>query len=145
MPFIYNGNEVADASRHSIFSNRHYGGLGIDWSNALTDDGKRRMQFIKKLVELKKNLPALYRGSTIPLKNSSLEKIVSFARADKISCQTLICAANTKNSQADVFIDFDASKNFKTKISSGAELCKSGNKLSLRLEPYGFIMLEVSE
>lgn len=145
VPFIYNGNEVADVARHSIFSNRYYGGLGIDWSNALTDDGKRRMQFVKKLVELKKSLPALYRGSTIPLKNSSPEKIVSFARADKNSGQTLICAANTKNSQADVFIDFDASKNFKTKISSGAELYKSGNKLSLRLEPYGFIMAEVSE
>ena len=50
VPFIYNGTEVCDTNRHSIWGNRFHGAnLTIDWQNALTEDGKDRMRLVREL------------------------------------------------------------------------------------------------
>ena len=60
IPFIYNGNEIADCCRHSLWGNRFYGkNLFVDWSKALTDEGKSRLALIKKLSRIYHNIPAI--------------------------------------------------------------------------------------
>lgn len=65
VPFIYNGNEIADSCRHSLWSNRFYGkNMFVDWSEALTADGMNRMELIKSLSRIYHNIPAVNQGST---------------------------------------------------------------------------------
>lgn len=59
-PMIYNGFEIADGHRHSILYSRDCSGVAcIDWSNAMTPKGKRRLEFTKKLTELRHSVEAL--------------------------------------------------------------------------------------
>ena len=52
-PMLYNGVEVADTNRHSIWGNRFHGAnLTIDWQNLATAAGQKRLQLIKKLFSL---------------------------------------------------------------------------------------------
>lgn len=85
IPFIYNGNEVCDTNRHSLWSNRFYGGKEfINWRNALTSYGMRRRRIIKELVFLRKSTPELYDGTTRWLDNSEYDRVFSFLRGENI-------------------------------------------------------------
>jgi cyclomaltodextrinase len=65
IPFMWNGMEVCDDSENCMFSNRFFGRKNfINWSYALTDKGKKRMEFVKKLSELYHTKKALYDGTT---------------------------------------------------------------------------------
>lgn len=65
VPFIYNGNEVADTRQHCIYSNRtHAANMGIEWENALTERGQARLAMARSLIAMRKAIPALScRGS----------------------------------------------------------------------------------
>lgn len=63
VPMLYCGEEIADKNAHNMFANKkHNRGYGIDWSNALLKDGKRRLALIKKLSALYKKEDALSHG-----------------------------------------------------------------------------------
>ncbi len=59
--FIYNGNEIADCNRHSIYYNRFCSGdsFTVDWSKSETDIGKRRLELVKSLVRIRHENEAL--------------------------------------------------------------------------------------
>lgn len=75
VPFLYNGQEVADAARHSIF-----GKLPIDWANGETDAGRARFAFVRKLCAMRKTEKALTKGELTWLDNDAPEAILSFVR-----------------------------------------------------------------
>jgi len=76
VPFLYNGQEVADAARHSIF-----GKLPIDWANGETAAGKARFAFVQKLCAMRRSEKALTQGGLAWLDNDAPQAVVSFARA----------------------------------------------------------------
>ena len=57
VPFLYNGQEVADTARHSIF-----GRSAIDWANGDTPAGKARFAFCQELCKLRHAERALTHG-----------------------------------------------------------------------------------
>ncbi len=142
IPFLYNGNEFADAAPHSIYANREFGRLFIDWSNALSETGQKRMGLVRKLISMKRGFPALYGGKTLWLKNSAPDKAVSFARIDNSAPQTVFFAANTKSEPAEFTVDFPAASEFSDILSAKAEWSFSGGKFHMRLGAYGYIFLE---
>lgn len=75
VPMLYNGQEIADCNRHSIF-----GRLPIDWQKAEIDAGKERFAFVQSLAELRRVQEPLRRGTLVWLDNSAPEKVVSFRR-----------------------------------------------------------------
>lgn len=75
VPFLYNGQEVADAARHSIF-----GKAPIDWANGETEAGGARFAFVQKLCALRKAEKALTRGGLAWLDSDAPETVLSFAR-----------------------------------------------------------------
>ncbi|MDX9866455.1 MAG: alpha-amylase family glycosyl hydrolase [Kiritimatiellia bacterium] len=75
VPFLYNGQEVADAARHSIF-----GRAPIDWANGGTEAGKARFAFVQSLCALRKSEPALTRGDLVWLDTDQPETVSAFAR-----------------------------------------------------------------
>jgi glycosidase len=75
VPFLYNGQEVADAARHSIF-----GKLPIDWAAGETASGQARFAFCQKLGALRKAEKALTQGEVVWLDNDQPDAVLSFMR-----------------------------------------------------------------
>ena len=81
IPFIYNGQEIADANRHSIYGNRFYGKtMNINWANALTEEGINRLEHLTTLIELRHSMPALTRGKVTWLDNNQADSVLAFTR-----------------------------------------------------------------
>ena len=76
VPFLYNGQEVADAARHSIF-----GRAAINWANGETEAGLARFVLCKKLCALRVSEPALTKGELAWLDSDAPEAVLSFVRA----------------------------------------------------------------
>jgi len=75
VPLVYNGQEVADTARHSIF-----GKSPIDWPNGDTPAGKARFAFCQKLCGMRNAERALTHGEVVWLDNDAPEAILSFLR-----------------------------------------------------------------
>jgi glycosidase len=75
VPFIYNGEEIADKARNSIF-----GDLPVDWSNGNTAEGKARFSFLQQLIKLRIGEKAFSNGSLAWIDNDSPNSVVSFER-----------------------------------------------------------------
>jgi glycosidase len=75
VPFLYNGQEVADTARHSLF-----GRLPIDWASGATQAGKERFAFCQKLCRLRRSEKALTQGKVAWLQNDAPEAVLSYLR-----------------------------------------------------------------
>jgi glycosidase len=75
VPFLYNGQEVADAARHSIF-----GRAAINWANGETEAGQARFAFVQKLCAMRLSEKALTKGVLTWLDNDAPEAVLSFVR-----------------------------------------------------------------
>ncbi|OFX35627.1 MAG: hypothetical protein A2W90_02820 [Bacteroidetes bacterium GWF2_42_66] len=75
IPFIYNGQEVADTARHSIF-----GRAPIYWANGENLAGQLRFDFLKKLCEIRKTEKALVDGNVKWLSNDQPQSVLSYSR-----------------------------------------------------------------
>ena len=150
IPFIYNGNEIGDTARHSIFASREKGGsCVIDWSSALTDGGRRRMEIIKKLSALRRELPSLSMGDIAFIENDRPDEVISFVREyDAGIGSGLIRSAEEPDSSSVVInmsdrpltvnivseSDFDA-----VYIESGTQRSFNGKTLRIDMLPWGYI------
>lgn len=85
VPMIYNGQEVADRARHSIF-----GRLPVDWANGETDAGKERFAFYQKLCGMRRTEEALRKGEVVWLENDQGEAVLSFARRGSEEVATVV-------------------------------------------------------
>ena len=92
IPYLYNGNELADGRRHSIFSNRFYGKREyIDWSLALTQRGRARLALVSELCALRHREPVLSGGSTA-YDMDAPEGVIAYERA-LLDARVLVCAS----------------------------------------------------
>lgn len=138
IPFLYNGVEVCDRGRHSIFANRFYGkNCYVNWENALTENGIRRRAVIKKLCHLKKSIPALYDGGVQWIANSAPERVLSFMR--ECGSSRVWAVINT----SDTFIEADIHDEFYGTpiMARGASFLAKNEKTTAYLMPYGYILL----
>lgn len=79
VPFLYNGQEFADAHNCNMFTNRFIGpGNTVDWSMLATERGRSRMKLVQMLGALKKAHPALNSGSFTMTEDDS--EIFAFGR-----------------------------------------------------------------
>lgn len=75
MPFLYNGQEVADTAPHSI-----YGRLPVDWSRGDTEIGRRRFAHCRRLCALRHREPALGDGALTWLDHDRPDEALAFMR-----------------------------------------------------------------
>lgn len=81
VPMIYNGQEIADGRKHSIFGNRRHGkNLVIDWSNAATPDGQERLRLLRDLIAFRRRHEALLNGEVVWLDHDQPQSVIAFAR-----------------------------------------------------------------
>jgi glycosidase len=75
VPFLYNGQEVADTARHSIF-----GRAPIDWAAGETEAGRARFAFVKSLCALRGAERALVQGDLTWLDHDQPQAVSAFVR-----------------------------------------------------------------
>lgn len=95
VPFLYNGHEIADTARHSIYAR-----LAIDWDNEDTPTGQARFAFCQRLCAMRHTERALTHGAVIWLDNSQPDSVLSFVR--RSGRQELLSLVNFSNRPLDV-------------------------------------------
>jgi len=65
IPMLYNGQEIADASPHSIYANRDHGKWCIDWSRAGDKAVVARRALVRRLTALRHAHPDLFDAPVI--------------------------------------------------------------------------------
>ncbi|MDZ7615480.1 MAG: alpha-amylase family glycosyl hydrolase [Patescibacteria group bacterium] len=129
MPMLYNGQEVADAARHSIF-----GRLPVNWANGETPAGKARFAFCQKLCELRRAETALMQGGLEWLDNDASDSVLSYLRT--IGDEQVVVVLNLKNRAVKAKVqNMPTGGAFKPLLQRDASVGDSG---ACELGAYGF-------
>jgi cyclomaltodextrinase / maltogenic alpha-amylase / neopullulanase len=117
VPMIYNGQEVADTARHSIF-----GRMPIDWSSGDTPAGQARLAFCKRLCTMRRTEPALTHGAVVWLDNDQPDAILSLLR--RTSDEEVLSVVNLSEHKKEVRINVAelAAWSGDTLIADGAQV-----------------------
>ena len=127
VPFLYNGVEAVDESPHCVWADRfHAKNTVVDWSGALTKEGRARTALLRRLAVQRKTYPALRTGETRWIEAG--ESLLVFARECKE--EKLLCAVNLSGNP----VAFKAPANGK-KIF--------GRASNGKLPPYGAVMYRI--
>jgi len=129
VPFLYNGQEVADAARHSIF-----GKAPVDWANGETAAGKARFAFCQKLCALRKAEKALTQGEVVWLDNDAPEAVLSYLRT--LGDEKILTVVNLTKTPVKVSVK-GLGGTFKTLLSDGV---KGDAQSGLVLEAHGYFV-----
>jgi len=136
VPFLYNGQEVADTARHSIF-----GRLPIDWASGETPTGQARFAFCQQLCEMRHAERALTHGSLEWLDNDAPDAVLSFLRT--LDNEQILTVVNLKGQQARVQIAVppSATAAFRALLAQGAkEEATNGGRKVFVLDGHGFFV-----
>ena len=141
VPFVYNGQEVADSNRHSIYGNRNFGkNLFIHWHNALTDKGQDRLEFFREIVQLRHGNSVLCNGTVEWLENDQPDAIVSFRRYGYEGDMVIIINASDKLISGTVCLDERISPFLEPELARGCDFCVKDKNIKVDMLPYGFIV-----
>ncbi|MGN0851982.1 MAG: alpha-amylase family glycosyl hydrolase [Kiritimatiellia bacterium] len=91
VPMIYNGQEIADAAPHSIWSNRDHGKWCIDWSRASDETARERRALIRRLAGLRHRHPRLFDAPVVWHPVAEPAKVFAFTRP--LSAETSLSLA----------------------------------------------------
>ncbi len=134
VPMLYNGQEVADTARHSIF-----GRMPLDWSAGETPKGKARFAFCKSLCAMRHGERALTDGSLTWLDNDAPESVLSFLRT--LDDQQVLAVVNLSGKEVEVQVSLpaEATPELKPLLVKGAKLgATKDGKIAFTLEGCSF-------
>ena len=80
VPMLYNGQEIADAAPHSIYSNRTHGGWHVDWTKAGEPVAVERRALVRRLAALRHAHPDLFDAPLVWLATDSPDRTYAFRR-----------------------------------------------------------------
>ena len=124
VPFIFNGQEIADTSVLKMFEKSP-----IDWNRSDSDDAKRRLRLVRALTSLRKRFPSLSDGETSWIESSAPDQVVAFSRTHE--GRALCIYVNFSNEDVSL-------KDSGTMVLSRRADTADG---SFRLSQYGFAVL----
>ena len=128
VPFLYNGQEVADTAKHSI-----YGKLPVNWANGETPAGQARFAFCQKLCALRKTEKALTQGELTWLDSDQPEAVLSFART--LGAERIMTLINLTGKAVSVKVTGADDGAFKALASAHAD---RNAKEGFKLDAYGY-------
>jgi glycosidase len=135
VPLIYNGQEVADTARHSIF-----GRMPIDWSGGDTPAGQARLAFCKQLCAMRRTEPVLTHGAVVWLNNDQPDAILSLLR--RTSDEEVLSVVNLSDCKKEVQINASelTAWSADTLIADGVQVQSDDRGLLLQLEGFGYLV-----
>ena len=133
VPMLYNGQEIADAHRHSFFANRFHGPVqGIDWTHQNSPAAETRMRLVRGLITLRRSTPALTLGATRWVDTPWPEELLAFRR--ETPEQTVFAVVNLGHAARTL-----ALPSGRLLLSGGMAACSGG---AVILPPGGYLLLE---
>jgi glycosidase len=90
VPYLYNGQEIGDATPQDLFS--HW---AIRWEAAGLPKAVAKREFYQKLCQLRRGEPALATGEVVWLDNSKPDSVVSFLR--RTEKEEILAVVNLSN------------------------------------------------
>ncbi len=130
VPLIYNGEEVGNPKRLSLFEK-----VDIDWST-----GEEFRTLYTALTEMRSAHPALRRGSYIPLENSGGPKILTFARQS--GNDAVLIAVNFSREQRPASVELTSELgNAWRQVNGAVGFRQEGKTLSFDLPAFGHLIL----
>ncbi len=140
IPFLYSGNEIADAARHSIYSCRNLGKTYIvDWAKGLTPAGRSRFNFVQELIRMRRSEPALTRGVRNWLETDCPDSIIAFTRICPEQRVAVIINLHDKTLSTIVALKLGG---FEKIMSESADCRTENGTLKADLLPYGFAIIQ---
>ena len=139
IPFIYNGNEIANDSYMCMFSTKEHGRYFIAWENALGKKGKERLDLIKTLTGMRKANPALYDGETLWIDTDKPDSVLAYAR--ECPSQKIRVAINMRDAETEVSLPY-SDADAKALLEYGVKFSRDGQNLKLSMKPFGYIVLQ---
>ncbi len=137
IPMLYNGQEVADTARHSIYAN-----WPIDWANGERLAGRERREFCRRLCALRHSEPALCLGDLGWLDTDCPETVLSFIRTH--AGRSILAVFNLADHPISVSLSLPEPVGAAaTLLAEGVALRISGEKWSAAMEPFGFCIVSV--
>jgi len=135
VPMLYNGEEVADAARHSIF-----GRSAIDWASGETPNGKDRFAFCQKLCTMRRTEKALTHGDVVWLDNDQPKTVLSFLRC--VGDEQIVTVINQSKNPVKVQVTLPrgAAASFAPLLSGKTTVSVSGAKASCEMGGYGYFV-----
>ena len=135
IPLIYNGQEIADAHRHSIFG--HSPDVTVDWANAATPAGHRRREMVRAFAALRRDNPAMTAPGQKWLNNDKPESVLSLRRGES-AADGVVFVGNFSGKPVTVGVESVAADKARVFLANGAVIFGA----SFRLAPWGFAFLE---
>jgi len=139
-PMLYNGQELADNARHSIF-----GRAPIKRDKENDADGKARFQFVRELIRLRREHNAVTDGSLKWLDVEPEKNVVAFLRDS--GDERIVCVFNLKNETVEGSVDLSNERLGVLSVESLVEIapiCSKGacaienSRLDFVLPPFAF-------
>ena len=132
VPFLYNGCEYSDSSRHSLF------GLPGQFTIDRTKDRTARSAFLRKLAEIHRSEKAFRDGAMTWLENSAPDSLCTWLRTAPDG-EKIFCAVNLGNGPVTAKCAGSA------EFAGGTALMERGARLGsdgLELEANGFLLVK---
>jgi glycosidase len=143
IPFIYNGNEFADDAPFSMFGDNKHGRMFVAWENIATKEGWARMNLIRKLTKLRKDNTALWNGETKWIDNSAPNSILSFTRIAEN--EKVLVVINTRNAPVNACVKLPNVDVSTTMLNYGCDYKDNEKCISVKMKPYGYIVLRYDD
>ena len=135
VPMIYNGQEVADTARHSIF-----GRLPIDWTSGGKPTGQARQAFCRKLCTIRHAERALTHGAVVWLDNDQSDAVLSFLR--RAPGEEILSVVNLSDRaiKARITLPEPTQWPHSTLIAAGAKSETDDRGVLLNLDGFGYLV-----
>jgi glycosidase len=139
MPMLYNGQEVADRSTHSI-----YGNFPVQWERLKTPEGKQRFAFCQKLCRMRHEESVLANGETIWLDHSNEKQVLAFTR--ELEGKKFLVVINLTKETAETVLQVDGlSGTGREILRHGVEYAPVGRngKFKFSFGRFGYLAIEL--
>ncbi|MDO5565817.1 MAG: alpha-amylase family glycosyl hydrolase [Planctomycetia bacterium] len=131
VPMLYNGQEIADKTRNSIFGN-----LAIDWNQGKTTEGKKRFALCQELIKLRLAHPALVSPEITFVNNDEKQKVLSYER--NAANEQILVVVNLRNERVRVKVQSELT-HLEPLFVNGKQLAQVSKPI-FDLPPYGWFV-----
>ncbi len=134
VPFIYNGQEIGDTSRHSIYAR-----WPVRWEAACLPKPAATLEFYRQLCQLRRNRPSLQSGEVVWVAHDRPDAVIAFLR--RAGDEEILSVVNLSNRSVNVNLDLAAEGAvYRPLLTSGAKPGAADGKFALVLEGFGYLV-----
>lgn len=134
VPFIYNGQEIGDTSRHSIYAR-----WPVRWEAACLPKPAATLQFYRQLCQLRRSRPSLQSGEVVWVGHDQPDAVIAFLR--RANDEEILSVVNLSNRSVNVNLDLAAEgAAYRPLLTSGAKPGGANGRFALALDGFGYLV-----